>query len=73
MLRLFRLQHLAGEKSVKPDRHANHKNDAGNAEQSVIGREEIRRECFDMLNNLIIKESGKSIILNLLFTSYLYD
>lgn len=41
--------------------------------KSLIGREEIRRECFDMLNNLIIKESGKSIILNLLFTSYLYD
>lgn len=41
--------------------------------KSLIGREEIRRECFDMLNNLIIKESGKSVILNLLFTSYLYD
>ncbi|MCL1090201.1 flagellar basal body-associated protein FliL [Shewanella profunda] len=41
--------------------------------KSLTGREDIRRECFDTLNNLLIKESGKSLILNLLFTSYLYD
>lgn len=41
--------------------------------KSLTGREEIRRECFDMVNNLITKEAGKPLIVNLLFTSYLYD
>ncbi|PIW63077.1 flagellar basal body-associated protein FliL [Shewanella sp. CG12_big_fil_rev_8_21_14_0_65_47_15] len=41
--------------------------------KSLTGREEIRRECFDMVNSLITKEAGKPLIVNLLFTSYLYD
>ncbi|GIU06185.1 MULTISPECIES: flagellar basal body-associated protein FliL [Shewanella] len=41
--------------------------------KSLIGREEIRRECFDIVNNLITQEAGKPLIVNLLFTSYLYD
>lgn len=41
--------------------------------KSLTGREEIRRECFDMVNNLITQEAGKPLIVNLLFTSYLYD
>ncbi|MGL5392667.1 MAG: flagellar basal body-associated protein FliL [Shewanella sp.] len=41
--------------------------------KSLSGREEIRRECFERLNNLIAQEAGKPLIVNLLFTSYLYD
>lgn len=41
--------------------------------KSLTGREEIRRECFDMVNSLITQEAGKPLIVNLLFTSYLYD
>ncbi|MGL4900921.1 MAG: flagellar basal body-associated FliL family protein, partial [Shewanella sp.] len=41
--------------------------------KSLAGREEIRRECFERLNNLIAQEVGRSLIVNLLFTSYLYD
>ena len=41
--------------------------------KSLTGREELRRECFEMVNNLITKEAGKPLIVNLLFTSYLYD
>lgn len=41
--------------------------------KSLTGREEIRRECFDMVNNLLTKEAGKPLVVNLLFTSYLYD
>lgn len=41
--------------------------------KSLAGREEIRRECFERLNNLIAQEVGKPLIVNLLFTSYLYD
>ncbi|QFU25502.1 flagellar basal body-associated protein FliL [Shewanella eurypsychrophilus] len=41
--------------------------------KSLTGREEIRRECYDTLNRLIEQETGKSMIVNLLFTKYLYD
>ncbi|WP_438944568.1 flagellar basal body-associated protein FliL [Shewanella electrica] len=41
--------------------------------KSIAGREEIRKECFDELNKLLQQETGKSLIVNLLFTSYLYD
>ncbi|MGL4616091.1 MAG: flagellar basal body-associated protein FliL [Shewanella sp.] len=41
--------------------------------KSLAGREEIRRECFLRLNNLVAQEVGKPLIVNLLFTSYLYD
>lgn len=41
--------------------------------KSIAGREEIRKECYDELNKLLQQETGKSLIVNLLFTSYLYD
>jgi len=41
--------------------------------KSLTGREEIRRECYDTVNRLIEQETGKAIIVNLLFTKYLYD
>ncbi|AAN53219.1 MULTISPECIES: flagellar basal body-associated protein FliL [Shewanella] len=48
-------------------------NQAEEKVKSLTGREEIRRECFDMVNNLLTKEAGKPLVVNLLFTSYLYD
>ncbi|WP_394132579.1 flagellar basal body-associated protein FliL [Shewanella maritima] len=41
--------------------------------KSLAGREEIRRECFEMVNRLIEQETGKATVVNLLFTKYLYD
>jgi len=41
--------------------------------KSLTGREEIRRECYNTVNRLIEQETGKAIIVNLLFTKYLYD
>ncbi|AZQ12668.1 flagellar basal body-associated protein FliL [Shewanella sp. 3B26] len=41
--------------------------------KSLTGREEIRRECYDAVNRLIEAETGKALIVNLLFTRYLYD
>ncbi|MCJ8301755.1 flagellar basal body-associated protein FliL [Shewanella sp.] len=41
--------------------------------KSLTGREEIRRECFDTVNRLIEQEVGRPIVVNLLFTKYLYD
>ncbi|MBR9729302.1 flagellar basal body-associated protein FliL [Shewanella intestini] len=49
----------------------------GNQEEdkvkSLSGREEIRRECFEMVNRLMQQETGKETVVNLLFTKYLYD
>lgn len=41
--------------------------------KSLTGREEIRRECYEALNRLIEQETGKPLIVNMLFTKYLYD
>lgn len=41
--------------------------------KSLTGREEIRRECYDTLNRLLERETGKPFVVNLLFTKYLYD
>ncbi|QYJ75394.1 flagellar basal body-associated protein FliL [Shewanella zhangzhouensis] len=41
--------------------------------KSLTGREEIRRECYAAVNRLIEGETGKALIVNLLFTRYLYD
>jgi flagellar FliL protein len=41
--------------------------------KSLSGREEIRRECYETVNRLIEQEVGRSIVVNLLFTKYLYD
>ncbi|MCG9740028.1 flagellar basal body-associated protein FliL [Shewanella insulae] len=41
--------------------------------KSLTGKEEIRRECYDTLNRLLEQEIGNPLIVNLLFTKYLYD
>lgn len=41
--------------------------------KSLSGREEIRRECYDMVNRLLEQETGRALVVNLLFTRYLYD
>lgn len=41
--------------------------------KSLTGREEIRRECYDAVNRLMEQETGKTPVVNLLFTKYLYD
>ncbi|MGX9462979.1 flagellar basal body-associated protein FliL [Shewanella sp. A14] len=41
--------------------------------KSLSGREEIRRECYETVNSLMEKEVGRPIVVNLLFTKYLYD
>lgn len=41
--------------------------------KSLTGREEIRRECYDTVNRLLEVETGKTPVVNLLFTKYLYD
>ena len=41
--------------------------------KSLSGREEIRRECYEMINRLMEQEVGRPIVVNLLFTKYLYD
>ncbi|WP_298440692.1 flagellar basal body-associated protein FliL [uncultured Ferrimonas sp.] len=41
--------------------------------KSLAGREEIRRECYDVVNTLLEQETGQELIANLLFTKYLYD
>ncbi|WP_232847124.1 flagellar basal body-associated protein FliL [Shewanella nanhaiensis] len=41
--------------------------------KSLTGREEIRRECYEAVNRLIEQETGKPLVVNMLFTKYLYD
>lgn len=41
--------------------------------KSLSGREEIRRECYKSINQLMENEVGRSVVVNLLFTKYLYD
>ena len=41
--------------------------------KSLPGKEEIRRECYQMVNRLLEQETGKELVVNLLFTKYLYD
>jgi flagellar FliL protein len=41
--------------------------------KSLTGREEIRRECYEMINRLMEQETGRAFVVNLLFTRYLYD
>lgn len=41
--------------------------------KSLTGKEEIRRECYQMVNRLLEQETGKELVVNLLFTKYLYD
>jgi flagellar FliL protein len=48
-------------------------NQAEDKVKSLSGREEIRRECYETVNRLMEQEVGKAIVVNLLFTKYLYD
>ncbi|MCE9680541.1 flagellar basal body-associated protein FliL [Shewanella sp. AS1] len=41
--------------------------------KSLTGKEEIRRECYETINRLIQQEVGRPLVVNLLFTKYLYD
>ncbi|MCL1147189.1 flagellar basal body-associated protein FliL [Shewanella sp. 10N.261.52.F9] len=41
--------------------------------KSLTGKEEIRRECYEMINRLLEQEVGEPLVVNLLFTKYLYD
>ncbi|MGI2260987.1 flagellar basal body-associated protein FliL [Shewanella sp. GXUN23E] len=41
--------------------------------KSMAGREDIRRECYDTVNELLKQETGQARVVNLLFTRYLYD
>ena len=41
--------------------------------KSLIGREEIRKECLTAINNILITETGKALAQDLLFTKYLYQ
>ncbi len=41
--------------------------------KSLTGKEEIRRQCFEKVNQLLEQETGEPLVVNLLFTKYLYD
>lgn len=41
--------------------------------KSTSGREDIRRECLDTVNRLLLQETGKAMVINLLFTRYLFN
>ncbi|GAL23392.1 flagellar biosynthesis protein FliL [Vibrio maritimus] len=41
--------------------------------KSLAGREEIRQMLVENLNNLLLAETGKTVIADLLFTKYLYQ
>ncbi|ABZ74672.1 flagellar basal body-associated protein FliL [Shewanella halifaxensis HAW-EB4] len=41
--------------------------------KSLTGKEEIRRQCYEKVNQLLEQETGKPLVVNLLFTKYLYD
>jgi flagellar FliL protein len=41
--------------------------------KSLAGREQIRKTLVENLNNLLLVETGKAVIADLLFTKYLYQ
>ncbi|WP_211234178.1 MULTISPECIES: flagellar basal body-associated protein FliL [Aliagarivorans] len=41
--------------------------------RSLDGREEIRRRCLEVVNDLLVQETGRKMVNNLLFTKYLYQ
>ncbi|WP_028112632.1 MULTISPECIES: flagellar basal body-associated protein FliL [Ferrimonas] len=41
--------------------------------KSLTGREQIRRLCFETVNNMLEKEVGEPLLVNLLFTKFLYQ
>lgn len=40
---------------------------------SLVGREEIRQECLKQIHRLMMSETNRKVVINLLFTKYLYD
>lgn len=41
--------------------------------KTLAGREELRKQLIDNLNSLLVAETGKTLIADLLFTKYLYQ
>lgn len=41
--------------------------------RSLTGREEIRQACLEIAQELIRRETGRDIVLDLLFTKYVYQ
>ncbi|WP_170107687.1 flagellar basal body-associated protein FliL [Photobacterium lipolyticum] len=41
--------------------------------KSLAGREEIRQECLNKVNELLIRETNQKLLTELLFTKYLYQ
>ncbi|MDV7106044.1 flagellar basal body-associated protein FliL [Vibrio sp. TH_r3] len=41
--------------------------------KTLAGREALRKQLKDSLNNLLVAETGKTLIADLLFTKYLYQ
>ncbi|WP_459782743.1 flagellar basal body-associated FliL family protein, partial [Photobacterium sp. R1] len=41
--------------------------------KSLAGREAIRQQCLDKVNDLLIAETNQKLLTELLFTKYLYQ
>lgn len=41
--------------------------------KSLAGREELRQECENKVNELLVKETGRRAVRELIFTKYLYQ
>ncbi|WP_087020502.1 flagellar basal body-associated protein FliL [Thaumasiovibrio subtropicus] len=41
--------------------------------KTLAGREEIRLNCLDRINQLLLAETGQKVVTELLFTKYLYQ
>ncbi|MFC5706624.1 flagellar basal body-associated FliL family protein [Aeromonas eucrenophila] len=45
----------------------------GDQIKSLVSREELRKECENRVNELLVKETGKKAVRELIFTKYLYQ
>ncbi|ALP41225.1 flagellar basal body-associated FliL family protein [Aeromonas schubertii] len=45
----------------------------GDQIKSLVTREELRKECEDKVNELLLKEAGKKAVKALIFTKFLYQ
>ncbi len=41
--------------------------------KSLVSREELRKECEGKVNELLVRETGKKAVRELIFTKYLYQ
>ena len=41
--------------------------------QGLVSREELRKECEAKVNELLVRETGKKAVRELIFTKYLYQ